>query len=326
MTTILKYAFFLLILNNVAIQAKMTHGPSNITQIWQQDNTDPFDELILSWNTTRPTQGKFLFYISVKTDTWSPWLLYASWGSEGQSSFLSTTKDAPVKVYQDTLEVFDGKKATGFQIKIDTEGQADLKSLYGLHVYTNSDQFKQAQDIDPSFTSLNLKVPQISQMTLNHIRHKDLCSPTSTTAVTQYLTKNYSIDPVIFAQNVYDSGFDIFGNWIFNVAQASTYLSNQWHCWVERLNSFNDIYDRIKQGTPVVVSIRGPLPGSALPYAKGHLIVITGYDAIDQKVLCMDPAFPKDSQTSVSYALSDFIEAWNRRGKLAYIFTKNTSL
>lgn len=78
----------------------------------------------------------------------------------------------------------------------------------------------------------------------------------------------------------------------------------------------------MKQGTPVIVSVRGPLTGSARPYAKGHLLVVIGYDSLNQKVICMDPAFPKDSETHVSYGLSDFVQAWNRRGNVAYVFTK----
>jgi hypothetical protein len=88
---------------------------------------------------------------------------------------------------------------------------------------------------------------------------------------------------------------------------------------VERLLDFEALYQQLDRGVPVIVSVRGPLPGSASPYAKGHLLVVRGYDASSQKVLCMDPAFPADEKTLVSYELSDFIQAWDRRGNLAYI-------
>lgn len=319
----LTYCLFLVISIFSNLNASMVHRQSPIMHEWKEENLNPFDELMISWNAIRPSEGKFYFYVSVKTDTWSPWLLYASWGSEGQSSFLSTTKEAPVKVYQDALEIIDGKKATGFQIKIHTEGNANLSGVHGLHVYINGDKSQELQETDPSLTSLYLNVPGLSQMALNHARHADLCSPTSTTAVTQYLANDCTIDPIFFAQQSWDSGFDIFGNWVFNIAQASTHLGNGWSCWVERLNGFNDIYSHLKQGAPVIVSVRGPLPGSALPYAKGHLLVVTGYDSLNQKVICMDPAFPTNNETYVSYPLSDFVQAWSRRGNVAYIFTKN---
>ena len=107
---------------------------------------------------------------------------------------------------------------------------------------------------------------------------------------------------------------------MFNAAQAAVELGPNWNCWVERLSSFNDIYGRLHQGTPVIVSIRGPLPKSALPYAKGHLIAVVGYDPEKKEVICMDPAFPKNAQTLIGYNASDFIQAWNRRGKIAYVF------
>jgi hypothetical protein len=316
------YCLFLIILSFVSLEAHMTHRKGSISQEWKEENLSPFDELMISWNTPRPKEGKFLFYVSVKTDQWSPWLLYASWGSDGQSSFSSTTEEAPVKVYQDALEMMGGRKATAFQIKILTEGDANLRNIHGLHVYTNTDKSKESQKT-VSLTPIYLKVPGLSQMTLNHVRHTDLCSPTSTTAVIRYLSNDYTIDPLFFAQQAWDSGFDIFGNWVFNVAQASTHLGDAWNCWVERLHEFNDIHNYMKQGTPVIVSVRGPLPGSAQPYAKGHLLAVIGYDSSNQKVICMDPAFPTDNETQIAYNLEDFVRAWSQRGNVAYVFTKN---
>jgi len=306
------------------INAAMFHQQSPIKQEWKEENLDGFDELMISWNTSRPPEGKFDFYVSVKINEWSPWLLYASWGSNGQSSFLNTIQGSSVRVYQDALEVLDGKKATGFQVKIVAEGSAHVDKIHGLHVYTNGDQPKELQT-SSCLKSVYLKVPGLSQITVDHPRPRDLCSPVSTTAVIRYLLNDNTINPSRFAQNVWDNGFDIFGNWVFNTAQASVHLGDQWNCWVEKLHGFNDVYHYLEKGTPVVVSVRGPLQGSALPYAKGHLLAIIGYDPSNQKVICMDPAFPKDSDTHVTYDLSDFIQAWNRRGKVAYIFSKKGS-
>jgi hypothetical protein len=312
----------LIILGGPLLHANMFHT-NNIQEQWREENIPPFDELMISWNGNRPNSGNFLFYVSVKIRDWSPWLLYATWGSDGQSSFNNTSPNAPIKVFQDALEVLEGKKATGFQIKIVPEGNASLDGLHKLHVYTNSDQAKEAVQKMHYSLPAYIQVPGLSQMTLNHIRHMHLCSPTSSTAVTRYLSDKYTIDPLHFAQNVWDKGFDIFGNWVFNVAQAATELGPQWSCWVERLSGFDEIYQRLHQGTPVVVSVRGPLPGSASPYVEGHLIAVIGYDPSQEKVICMDPAFPSDDQTHVNYGLPDFIQAWNRRGRVAYIFGKN---
>jgi hypothetical protein len=104
------------------------------------------------------------------------------------------------------------------------------------------------------------------------------------------------------------------------VAQASTYLGKDWGLWVERLRGFQDLYERLLLNTPVIASVRGPLPGSAKPYLHGHLLVISGFDPERGEVLCMDPAFPTDEKTHIGYGLKDFLSAWKKRGNLAYIF------
>lgn len=316
------FCFLLLIVNSASVQAYMMHQQYPLSQEWREENLAPFNELILSWNADRPKNGKLHFYVSVKIDEWSPWLAYFSWTNDSQSSFASSSPGSPVKVYQDVVGITEGMQATGFQIKVVAEGDASLNSIHGLHVYTNSDKPYDPQKIAHNLSPVYLKVSGLSQMALDHVRHADLCSPTSTTAVTRYLTQNPSIDPVDFAEKVWDEGFDIFGNWVLNVAQASVYLSNKWSCWVERLQGFENIHQHLQQGTPVIVSIRGPLSGSALPYAKGHLLAVVGYDPSEKRIICMDPAFPANDETLVSYDATEFILAWSRRGNLAYIFSK----
>ena len=291
-----------------------------VQETWSLETLSPFDELILSWNAKRPVEGKYSFFVSAKVEDWSPWLLYATWGSEGQNSFKTTSEDGTVRVFQDALEVLEGKKATGFRVQISTEGDSSLDSVYGLHAYTNSDQNQDPEPMSSFQDSLHLKVQGLSQMRLDHPRFADLCSPTSSTTVTRYLAERPEIDPIHFAKSSWDGSFDIFGHWVFNVAQAASELGPYWDCWVERLSGFHTIYEQLQKGIPVVVSIRGPIQGSDLPYPKGHILVVTGYDSQQHRVLCMDPAFPSDDQTGVSYDFSDFIQAWNRRGKVAYIF------
>lgn len=295
----------------------MFHHPV-IQDEWREETVAPFDELMLTWNGSRPPTGHYSIYVSLKTDKWSPYLLYASWGKDLQSSFLSALEGCPFRVYQDVVELKNGGKATGFQVKIVPENGAELHHLRSLHVFINGgDSSEKNVDLD----SIYLNVNGLSQITLPHPRAKDLCSPTSTTAAVRYLLNQDSLDPVLFAERSRDQGFDIFGNWVLNVAESSSVLGPAWDCWVGRLTGFGDIYERLCQKIPVVVSVRGPLVGSALPYAKGHLLVVIGYDALHEKVLCMDPAFSSDEKTHVSYPLRDFVEAWERRGRIAYCWS-----
>jgi hypothetical protein len=280
---------------------------------WHRETHKPFNELILSWNGARPEQGKIDFYIRVKTEEWSSWLHYASWGKDEQCTFNVTMGD--VKSYQDAIELLNGKKASAFEVKIVSASQ---DSLHALHVYTNGDKHAEPKFSYP-LEPVQIDVKGLSQMALKHARSQSLCSPTSTTAVLRYLTQS-PIDPLEFAAHARDHRFDIYGNWILNAAQASAELGSDWNCWVERLDGFSDIYNRLIRGFPVVISIRGPLQGSALPYEQGHLIAIIGYQPVGKRVLCMDPAFPSDEETVVSYDLDDLMQAWNRRGRVAYLF------
>ncbi len=281
---------------------------SEETQKLNRENIPPFDEMIISWNGERPEVGILDLYVSVQVGEWSPWILYASWGKDVQMSYDFEMNF--VKVYQDILQVLGPLKATGFQIKADCPMR--------FHVYTNGDPLPQ---YSLSYRPVYLQLKGLSQMVLNHPRYKDLCSPTSTTAVIRYLCKK-AIDPILFAERARDQKFDIFGNWVLNVAECSTYLGPFWNVWVEKLKGFQDIYQRLCLGTPVITSIRGPLPGSADPYTKGHLLVVTGFDPEAREVECMDPAFKSNEETHVRYPFDDFLAAWARRENIAYIFEK----
>ncbi|MBU6383090.1 MAG: C39 family peptidase [Verrucomicrobia bacterium] len=285
----------------------MFHSPA--TQEFICDSVPPFSEMIISWNGPRPQTGQGGIYVRVLIDEWTLWIEYMTWGADEQSSHK--TQAGPVRVYQDLLEVLNGQEARGFQVKADQPLR--------FHVFTNGDN-KDSPDPLPT-EPVYVPVAGLSQMALQHPRHRDLCSPTSTSAVVRFLTQK-AIDPVQFAEKVRDHGFDIYGNWVFNLAESSQYLGPSWNTWVERLQGFAEIHRRLLLGTPVIVSVRGPLPGSAQPYAHGHLLVVSGFDPKTGEVHCMDPAFPSDEQTHVRYRLDDFVTAWERRGRVAYIFEK----
>ncbi len=283
---------------------------SQETSEFRKESVPPFNEMMISWNGPRPLKGKLEVYARVFLDDWTPWLLYSSWEANAQSSFH--TQEGFSRVYQDAFEVLEGKKATGFHIRLNLPMR--------LHVYTNG-SVQSSENL--SFSPLYLKLEGLSQMTLDHPRHRSLCSPTSVAAVLRYLLKK-PIHPLQIAERVWDRGFDIYGNWVFNVAEGVSCLGPSWNGWVEKLSGFSDLYRKLTSGIPVIVSVRGPLPGSREPYAQGHLLVVTGFDPEKKEVCCMDPAFPSDEATHVRYLLDPFLAAWARRGNVAYLFEKTS--
>jgi hypothetical protein len=288
--------------------------------IWKETPLNPFNELIVSWNAERPTQGAYLIQVSLFIGKWSPWVNYAFWGSSDQCTFKKHLHESSLNVYQDTIEVLNGYKVNGFKVRVVAEKNSSLEKFKDLYASTTDHS---THTITPTVSEniyVNLEVKGLSQIALKDERHLRLCSPTSTTAVIRFLTNSLDLSPLEFANHVVDSTFDIYGNWILNAAQASYKLKNIGYCYVVRFTAFDQIIDQLRKGYPVVVSVKGPLNGSAAPYESGHLLVVKGYDSKTQEVFCMDPAFPTNELTHVKYALSDFLTAWSRRQGIAYVF------
>ena len=288
--------------------------------LWEIGASRLFEELILSWNGKRPEKGKWMFWVSVHQGSWSPWIRYAEWGAHSQKTFKYAPQGSFVESYQDFVYPKDGQ-CDGFRIKVTAEEGADLSRFDTLYVCLSAlSSLSIELPTEPLTSKLLSNVPRRSQIQLKHPRAQDLCSPTSTATAINYLLGRKKVDPVEFAAKSHDDEFDIYGNWILNTAQAYHELSGQFRCRVERLPSFSFLHSYLMRNLPVVVSIRGPLPGSSRPHTFGHLICIVGYDSGPQKVLCIDPGFPDDEQTFVGYFLKDFLEAWNRRRNIAYLF------
>lgn len=291
---------------------------------WKKQVNNFFDELLITWNIDNFHKGHYAVYASVKIDNkWSDYLLYAIWGNNEKKSFCSKGEKRDVRVCQDAVAVLNSKKGEAFKIKIIAKDGAAIKNLKKIHVCASYLPLIGYKAFDEKAQDISLEVKGLSQMALKDERNHRLCSPTSTTAVIKYLNNESNLHPIEFAEKIWDSGFDIFGNWVFNAAQAYSELKNEdYSCWAERLKDFSDVLFLLHKGLPVVISIRGPLPKSAKPYASGHLLVIKGYDSKTKEVICMDPAFDKDEDTSVKYNLNDLLIAWERRKNIAYIFYK----
>lgn len=268
----------------------------------------PFNEMIISWNGSRPKIGSWKISYALLQNEWGDWVPYMEWGADGQTSL---TQD------QDTVNSLISK---GFRVRVEAEGGADLSALRALHVYTG---MLVDRPFDPNFfldAEVILEVPPMSQIALNNPLSMRICSPTSTCSVCAFLSPSAIRNPLDFAALAYDQGYDIYGNWVLNVAEASNQIGSSYEAWVERGESLQAVIASLRNGIPVVISVRGPLKGSAQPYTQGHLMVIRGIDTQARKVYVMDPAFPTDEETYAIYDLDDLLKAWSRRGYPCYRF------
>jgi hypothetical protein len=288
---------------------------------WFVPKVKSFDELLLSWNAVRPVRGHYVILCSVYVQNhWSSWLLYAVWGTHHQYSFHDTSSQDLVHSFQDQIQIIEGQIATGFRIRIEACDGATLENFYTLYACCSFLKSFKFSSFQPLYSSLVLPIRGLSQLCLNHPRTASFCSPSSTTAVIQYVFPDKYPSPLQFAKNVYDAGFNIYGNWSFNTAQAFVELGLQWQCLCARAEGFETIWYYLKRGLPVIVSLKGVLRGSQRPYLNGHLMVIKGYDALSQQILCMDPAFLSDELTSMRYDWREFMQAWQRHHYIAYFF------
>ena len=283
-----------------------------------------FTQLIFSWNAVRPQKGHFSFWVSArdaKTKKWGTWHRMVDWGAGVQRSYLSKKGDHFSQYHHVRLEINEDTASDAFKVRIARNQGADFSALKAFAVsLSNFNAFESEDSRNWSHLhSVHVSgVPRVSQFELDHPKNDTLCSPTSCTMLAGFLSESH-VDPIQFAQQVYDEGLDAFGSWPFNVANLYEICQGSFLFFTARLNSFDRLHNRLKQGTPVVVSVRGPLDGAAGAYRHGHLLVVVGWDAKKQEVIVHDPAFKKNAEVTKRYSIKDFVIAWERSRRLAYI-------
>lgn len=289
-----------------------------------KDNVHPFTQLVFSWNSFRPPIGSFQFFAQVrnaKTKKWSSWHKMIEWGAGVQRSFASKHDGISEYVYV-RLETGNANHADAFRIKVATTDNACLSLLRGFAINIADYPLFKSELLDAEVAKLESVsiegVPTLSQFMLEHPRNNGLCSPTSCTMLTSFFLRQ-QIDALDFAEKAYDAGLDKYGSWPFNMACAFELCQGTVWFTTARLNSFAELHRHLQKGIPVVVSIRGPIEGGASPYIHGHLLVVIGYDAQEQAVICHDPAFTETHETKIAYPLSSFIRCWEKSKRLAYL-------
>lgn len=291
--------------------------------VYEKKNQPHFTQLLFSWNAIRPLKGYFVFEVQVRdaqTKKWTPWYKMIEWGCCGIQRSFKSEAHAGIQYIHVRLET-GSHFADAFRIKIKPADHASMANVASISVALSNFTLFLSEDSTGYATAPSIKVegvPTFSQFLLDHPRNAALCSPTSSAMVSSYLL-NRIIDPLEFAEGSYDYGLEAYGSWPFNTAHMYEVSRGLISSYVCRLPSFNHLYQYLKKGQPVIVSVRGPLPGSATPYANGHLLVVVGWDAKTQEVICHDPAFDSSNAVLKRYPLAQFLISWERSHRLAYI-------
>ena len=287
----------------------------------------PFDQLILSWNADHPdSSGAMEFSVNVSEDL-SHWhkFAYQVWGerddvkADGEKNISSIGKmltdylilDRPMKFAKITLRYFS------------KQGDADinLRRLSLSFACENSSwqDYKtyHPEKASPVYGKVKLAVPYFSQRNLPREISGSCCSPTSGSMVLNFYGKNISTED--YAYKVYDKRAEIFGNWPHNAAAA--YNCGMGKTWIDSHCSFDEIYDEVAGGKPVVISVVygfDELPRSPIHEAPdGHLIVVVGFDG-PNTVICNDPAGNNVDNGIINYPRQELEKIWVEHGGIAY--------
>ncbi len=248
----------------------------------------PFEEMVLSWQGTRPLQIE----VQIHNGVWSPWVEYALWERDFQRG---GGKNEVVNV--DCVRAADRAKI---------RARGNIKRLF-LNV--------RSEQLDEGIGhGCQIEVGQVwSQMELDHERRGALCSPTSVCNALSIL--GVDVEPLDMAKKVYDSANNIYGNWAFAASAAGEYVGGVQARWLGGLSALER---ELVSGKPVVVSVQGGLENAPKEYSEGHLMVVVGFS--ENFVSVLDSAFDTESQVCVRYLIVDFEKAWRNRNFLAYTF------
>lgn len=301
----------------------------NSDTAFEKTGLPPFTQLIFSWNAHMPSSkirssgGGFRFFVRVRyvdTHDWSGWHRMAEWGKLGGTTFYAQHEDGLEYCYV-RLEMPKGRYADAFQIKVESLHGAPLGLIKMLAVCSSNLSSFETEDpeVYDQLSYVYLKgVPALSQRELDHPQTPKICSPTSLCVLASYLA-DHQFDPVTFADGVFDKGLKVYGSWSCNTAYAFHATDGAAFFHVQRLHNFKTLYDYLRKGIPVVVSVRGSLTGAPKAYPGGHLLTVVGFDPERKLVLCHDPAVWKAEDVFKEYRLDEFLIAWENSHRLAYI-------
>ncbi|MDE3046551.1 MAG: C39 family peptidase [Verrucomicrobiota bacterium] len=322
--------FLLLIASSLFGEFSRTHGYPLTDRdrlsrefTWEFPETAPFNELILTWNAKRPSEGRYSFFVSLhQQGQWSPWLYTNEWGDLGQIIFLDAPADSFAASVTDAVKPKQGM-ADGFRIKVVA---AEVDNLSGLqHLWatiSNLSEFR-ARPLDRELDLILLpNAPRQSQITLRHPRSLDLSLPTAMSTAMNTILQRKAVNPSEFCEQVIDSDTDFYESWVLNAAEASNQLGSDYAVRVERLADFETLHTYLLNGSPVLIPIRGSLPGGPRLYYMPHILCVIGYNPEERKVYCIDSGFPSDKSTFVSYKIEDFLRCWNNQKNIATVFQK----
>ncbi len=292
----------------------------------------PATEFLPSWNILLPRPDQafhvYLRFHSEKSVKPSPWFFVGEFGEKHHKP-LSGNTDRWGKTHIDYVELF--KPAIAFQIRIDFvlpgkledySRQAPLiRRLFVHYSGQGKAASRKSRQSAPQSRSKQIRVPYRSQLAVERkeIRNS-VCCPTSLAMILQF----YGIDrPTLdVCDAVYNERYDMYGIWP-QVSQVAA--QHGFRSWVTRFRSHSEVKDYLRQGQPIIASIRvadGELRGASYPHSNGHIIVLTGYRA-NGRYIVNDPFSAGPEGAEIDYFADDIEKVWLDKGGVAILVEKD---
>ena len=298
-------------------------------------NLKTFKRLLVSWNCETP-KGTWIevqarafisYYDDNKNSTyeWSDWLSFGKWGTHIKRSSKSPDSHL-AKISTDEFIIKGNYTDTASKIQIrallHTENTNVTPSIRQF-IISYKDNTPRINGIEIPSNKI-IDVPSYSQ----YIRDKNIvsviCSPTSITMLLNRRNENLIVEET--AWSCFDYDYEAFGNWLFNVAFAS---SLGYESFVEYGN-LKSLKREIYSEYPVAVSVKytNDINNLEYPYIEnapittaGNILVVRGFekkDGIDY-VVVNDPAGKSNESVTRRYKLSEFESAWHRGSNIMYV-------
>jgi uncharacterized protein YvpB len=288
----------------------------------------PFKQLIFSWNASKLDSLEILQFeveVSPDSNTWEKFS-YQTWGAQIESAWQYESVKEIKGIGKMNVDVLSLEKPMQFaRVRVRALGTTGAGEIILRRValsfssdnVTWDDYSKNQRDIKAEFGKIKLAVPYFTQRNLPPSISGSCCSPTSVSMVLNYYGRE--IEPEQFAYQAYDSRGQIYGNWPHNMAAA--FACGLGKTWIASHSSFDEIYDEVASGKPVVISVAygyDELPHSPIHEAlDGHLIVVVGFDG-PNTVICNDPAGHGVEDGIVNYPRYELEKIWLDHGGIAY--------
>lgn len=286
----------------------------------------PITEVLPSWNVDAPKNTGVRFYIRSRDQVsgdWSPFLYIGSWGMTlRRDKNIISFKHGEVDI--DYLKL--RRPADAFQMRailesFDVQGETTptIRKLTMIYSGVVEDRQQRAELARPVVITgewaRTLDVPFFTQADAPDALRPRICSPTSVTMVMQYLGNEQGM--VDNALAIYDTDYEIFGNWGRAVAYAG---QHGYDAYLDRIRTWDQVKAYIAKGQPIIASIRfesGTFPSNVMDQTAGHLVVIRGLTEDGDAV--MNDSASKRHGEGIVYRSGELARAWIRHGGVAYI-------